>query len=271
MAADFFGRTDGEPILLLHGGGQTRHAWKGTAERLASAGYRAVTLDLRGHGESDWDPGGDYSIEAFVGDLRVIMSSFDRPVALVGASLGGLASMLCIGEGNSSVASALVLVDVTPRLDSDGVDKIVAFMRGNPQGFISIDAAAEAVATYLPHRPRPATVDGLRKNLRLDEDGRYRWHWDPGILAVRGVPREREAFARRVLAAASSLTLPTLLVRGQMSEVVNAETVREFLEAVPHAEYVDVDNAAHMVAGDRNDEFSSAVVDFLERVVPQKR
>jgi pimeloyl-ACP methyl ester carboxylesterase len=55
-------------------------------------------------------------------------------------------------------------------------------------------------------------------------------------------------------------------VRGQSSEVVREENVRAFLEAVPHAEYVDVTGAGHMVAGDRNDAFNDAVSDFLRRL-----
>ena len=115
------------------------------------------------------------------------------------------------------------------------------------------------------HRPRPKDLSGLAKNLRLGEDGRYRWHWDPAFLRRRrrdGVTNLPSA--ERHLAAARRLAVPTLLVRGRLSDVISMEGVNEFLEAVPKAEFVDVSDAGHMVAGDRNDAFTDAVVGFLD-------
>jgi non-heme chloroperoxidase len=165
-------------------------------------------------------------------------------------------------------ASAVVLVDIAPRMDSQGVERIVAFMKARPDGFASLEEAADEVARYLPHRRRPPSSEGLARNLRQGEDGRWRWHWDPDFLTSRGTPEERENFHDRLMKAAASLEVPTLLVRGGMSEIVSEEGAREFLNVVPHAEYVDVEKASHMVAGDRNDEFCSAVVEFLSRTVP---
>jgi pimeloyl-ACP methyl ester carboxylesterase len=161
--------------------------------------------------------------------------------------------------------SALVLVDVTPRFDPDGASKIRDFMRGRvSEGFTTIEEAADAVAEYLPHRPRPASADGLRKNLRQRDDGRWRWHWDPAFFdgphPISGDPATQEA-AR--VEAASMLRVPALLVRGGSSELVREEHAREFLQLVPHAKFVDVAGARHMVAGDRNDAFSAAIVEFL--------
>jgi len=190
-----------------------------------------------------------------------------RP-ALVGASLGGIASMVC--EHFHPVATAVVLVDITPRVDPKGVQRIVAFMRAFPEGFAAIEDAAEAIAAYLPHRPRPRDTSGLAKNLRLGEDGRWRWHWDPRFLS--GSPRSAQKdYPERINAAARSLAVPTMLVRGRMSEIVSEEGVREFLELVPHAEYVDVADASHMVAGDCNDRFSDAVIEFLSRTIGPSR
>jgi len=84
LAADALGRWDGPPCLLLHGGGQTRHAWGGTTRALADAGFLALTLDQRGHGESDWAPDADYSPDAYVADLRAVLEQIGRPTALVG-------------------------------------------------------------------------------------------------------------------------------------------------------------------------------------------
>ncbi|MGH7963016.1 MAG: alpha/beta fold hydrolase [Candidatus Binatia bacterium] len=259
LTGDAWGDRDAAPVLLLHGGGQTRHAWGGTARALAERGWYAVALDLRGHGESDWAPNGDYMIDTFVEDVRGVLAHFQKPPVLVGASLGGITSLVLEGESSQSVSSALVLVDITPRVEQQGVDRIRAFMTGKPEGFADLEEAADAVAAYIPHRPRPKDLSGLEKNLRKGPDGRYRWHWDPQLMNPARMRRDPE----RLFAAARALRVPTLLVRGKLSDIVSEETAAEFMAAVPHAQFADVSEAGHMVAGDRNDIFSRAVIDFL--------
>lgn len=256
--------------LLLHGGGQTRHAWDATAARLADQGYLAICVDQRGHGDSAWARDGAYTFFDFAADARALARQIEadegeRPAA-IGASLGGIAAMLALGEAPRCF-SALVLVDVTPRLDSGGVANITGFMRAHVrEGFATIEAAAEAVARYLPHRPRPSSTDGLRKNLRQRGDGRFYWHWDPAFLdgphAVAMRAREAQAALER---DAPSLVAPTLLARGQSSELVGEAEARHFLDICPQAEMVDVAGARHMVAGDKNDVFAGVVLDFLTR------
>ena len=264
LVANAYGSPANPPVLLLHGGGQTRHAWAGTARRLADAGFHAVALDLRGHGDSDWAPDGDYSIDAFASDLRAVASTFDEPPAVVGASLGGGVALVAEGETTSSLSSAVVLVDIAHRIEMDGAMRILGFMTGRPEGFVSLEEAADAIAEYLPHRPRPTDLSGLTKNLRQGDDGRYRWHWDPALFQGHLTPASAQDPQRRVLAA-RGLDVPTLLVRGRMSELLSEEAAAEFLELVPHAEFVDVRDAGHMVAGDRNDVFTDAVAGFLIR------
>ena len=92
LRGDAYGASDRPPVLLLHGGGQTRHAWGGAATALANAGFYAVAIDQRGHGDSDWAPGNDYAITDFATDMRMVAESFATPPASVGASLGGLAT-----------------------------------------------------------------------------------------------------------------------------------------------------------------------------------
>jgi pimeloyl-ACP methyl ester carboxylesterase len=266
LVGDIEGPWSGPPVVLLHGGGQTRHAWGGTTKALAAQGFLAVTLDLRGHGSSDWAPDGDYSISAYADDLRAVIQQIGRPVALVGASLGGLTSLIATGEQPRLDATAVVLVDVTPRMDAAGRDHIGGFMRSHPEGFATVEEAADAVSSFLPHRPRPADVSGLRKNLRVGEDGRYHWHWDPAFLALNRLGEETSR-PERFEAAARQIDIPILLVRGGSSEVVSEEGASAFREVVPSAEYVDVPGARHMVAGDQNDIFTFAVVEFLDRTV----
>jgi len=271
LAADGHGDPTHPPILLLHGGGQTRHAWSGTADQLARRGYHAVTLDLRGHGDSQWCPDGDYRHSAFAADTAAVARSFERPPVLVGASLGGLSSLFALGDAAASdqppLASALVLVDIATRMQVDGARRILGFMSAHPDGFADLEEAADAIASYNPHRPRPKDVSGLRKNLRQRADGRYRWHWDPAFVEGRLTPAALNELDR-LDAAARSLAIPTLLVRGRMSDLLSEEDAKHFLEQVPHARFVDVSGAGHMVAGDRNDHFSRAVIEFLEEHVP---
>lgn len=262
LVGDAWGAPSARPVLLLPGGGQTRHAWGDTACRLAAEGWYAISLDLRGHGESDWPADGNYSLTAFVQDLLAVLGQLDRPPVLVGASLGGITGLMVAGEEKADAFAALVLVDIAPRMEAAGVQRIVEFMRTHLDGFASLGEAASAVASYLSHRPPPKDLTGLRKNLRLGEDGRYRWHWDPRFVLGEHRPDPSQQ-GDRLLAAARNLRIPTLLVRGRMSDVISETSVREFLEAVPHARYADVARAGHMIAGDQNDLFTTTVVEFL--------
>lgn len=264
LTGDAWGASDAAPVLLLHGGGQTRHAWGGTARALAEQGWYAVALDLRGHGDSNWSPDGNYQIDVFVEDLHRVLTHFKQRPVLVGASLGGMTALLTEGEAPQQVSEAVVLVDITPRVEQKGVDRIIAFMTARPHGFANLEEVADTIAEYIPHRPRPKDLSGLEKNLRKGPDGRYRWHWDPQLIS----PDRRRRDPERMFAAARSLRVPTMLVRGGISDVVSEETTKEFLDAVPHAKYVDVAGAGHMVAGDRNDAFRQSVIEFLAEVKP---
>lgn len=264
LAADRWGE-GGHTVLLFHGGGQTRHAWGGAAERLARAGWTAYTIDQRGHGESDWHPAGDYRIDRFAADVRGICRGFATPPAVVGASLGGISALIAQGECAEAILSVLVLVDITPRVERAGVERIINFMAAKAEtGFASLEECADYVAGYLPHRKRPKDLSGLMKNLRLRDDGRYYWHWDPRFVTDID-QRMEDRDPERMIAAAKALRCPTLLVRGGSSDLVSEEVAREFLDIVPQAEFVDVAGAGHMVAGDKNDAFTDAVLPFLER------
>jgi non-heme chloroperoxidase len=262
LAADVGGRAGQPPVVLLHGGGQTRYSWGQAAVDLVRSGHHVISLDLRGHGESDWAAGADYSIDAFVADLEAVVATLDRAPVLIGASLGGATALVAAGEHRGELAEALVLVDVVPRMEPEGVDHVRNFMRANLHGFAHVDEAADAVSRYLPGRPRPASSEGLMKNLRLRPDGRLYWHWDPAFQTgpIRIQPTEMTA---RMEAAARNIRVPTLLVRGKESNVVSEEGAQRLLELIPHARFVDVEGAGHMVAGDRNDAFNEAIEDFL--------
>jgi pimeloyl-ACP methyl ester carboxylesterase len=263
IVADAYGSPAGRPILFAHGGGQTRHSWGKTAQILAQRGWYALAYDHRGHGDSGWSSDSIYRLERFAHDQKTIAQQLSQPPVLVGASLGGLSAMLAQGGSDDAIFSAIVLVDITPKFDETGAMNIIGFMseRTN-EGFATLEEAADIIATYTD-RPRRGDLSGLAKNLRLRDDGRYYWHWDPNFLTL---GRDELGSPGRLVAAAQKIRQPMLLVRGRMSDLVTEEIAQEFLQLVPHAEYVDVENARHMVAGDRNDIFTQAVLEFVERI-----
>lgn len=261
------GGPEGAPlVLLMHGGGQTRHSWSGAMRALVSAGYRVVNLDARGHGESSWSETKAYRIDDRIKDVHAVVDGCGVPFALVGASMGGLTSIHAVGQGLSP--AALVLVDIVPDMEPAGVERIVSFMNAHHGGFASLDEAADAVAAYYPERPRPKDPSGLMKNLRLRDDGRLYWHWDPVMFGVEDPKQFRDPLAQSTRRLGERGDVPVLVVRGKLSDIVSDASIASFREKVPHAEAVDVSEAGHMVAGDKNDIFNAAVIDFLARHVP---
>ena len=253
---------DRPSVLFLHGGGQNRYSWKNTCQILADDGLHVIALDSRGHGDSDRAPDANYSVDALCTDTHSVIDQIGRPTILIGASMGGMTAMPVAHEAGPETVPKLVLVDVVPRYEKDGSARIREFMASGLNGFESLDEAAEAVASYLPHRTKPRSPDGLKKNLRL-RDGRWFWHWDPAFLTV---PAD-DKFVRvsKLEQAVMALTIPILLIRGRLSDVVSEEGVKDFLEKVPGAEFVELSDAGHTAAGDDNDAFSDVVVQFVNR------
>jgi len=260
LAIEHFGDETDRAIVFAHGFGQTRHAWIGTAAALAHSGWHAITADARGHGDSDRRADGDYHYDQLIDDLvRIARIPAQAPV-LVGASMGGLIGIAAEAL-HAPLFRALVLVDITPRWEPAGVERILAFMRAHPTGFASYAEAADEIARYLPHRAERKSEASLRQLLVASDDGRLRWHWDPRLLDF--VTRGAEQLQHELLVAAGQIRVPTLLISGGRSDIVSAATIDEFLAHVPHARHVRVDHATHMVAGDANDAFTRTVLEFV--------
>jgi pimeloyl-ACP methyl ester carboxylesterase len=249
-------------ILMLHGGGQNRFSWKNTGQVLADEGFHVVALDSRGHGDSGRAPDADYDVETLTADVMQVLDAIGRPVTLIGASMGGLTGILVADQAGPERVTRLVLVDVVPRFEKNGSARIREFMFSGLHGFGSLEEAADAVAAYLPYRTRPRSPEGLKKNLRL-RDGRWYWHWDPAFMTKPG--DDPQLRTEKFEQAAADLTIPVLLIRGKLSDVVSPEGVRHFLATVPGAEFVELSEAGHTAAGDDNDAFSDVVVTFVTR------
>lgn len=268
IVANAYGNPTDTPVLLLHGGGQTRHSWKKTGERIAAKGWYVIAPDARGHGDSSWSSQLNYSFTYISQDLLHIINSLEQKPVLIGASMGGLTSMMVLSQ-HPAIAKALILVDVSPKLEKKGVDRIFNFMAAKPEGYESIEAVQKAIAAYLPHRKNTGSSKGLKKSLRRLPNGNYGWHWDPKMLEVwqslssHRNPSEFDGLFSEVL---SNLSIPGLLVRGGISDVVSKETVKELLAIAPNLQYVDIKDAGHMIAGDSNDIFTDALLAFLGRI-----
>lgn len=253
-------RPDQPTILMLHGGGQNRFSWKNTGQLLAQRGFHVVALDARGHGDSDRAPAGEYTINALARDVLAVLGQIGRPVVLIGASMGGLTGIRVAQQAGPESVTKLVLVDVVPRFESEGSHRIRDFMARHVHGFATLEHAADAIADYLPHRRRPESTDGLKKNLRY-RDGRWHWHWDPAF--VTSVGDDPFVDVEQLEDEAIALRIPILLIRGKLSDVVSPEGVDDFLSKVPHAQFVELSGAGHTAAGDDNDAFSAAVLSFI--------
>jgi non-heme chloroperoxidase len=251
----------GAPLIIFsHGGGQTRHSWRGAAESLSNKGFETISLDLRGHGESSWPDTDHYELDLFADDLVQIarLHGAGRPVGMVGASFGGMMSLLA-GAVPGSPVSAVAMVDVVPRVEQKGASRIRGFMLAHAEGFDSLEQAAIAIADY-KGEPVPKSTAGLEKNLRLRDDGRWYWHWDPKFLT--SIPRGEDRIVDLEQAAAS-FGKPLLLVHGLQSDVVGEAGVEALRALAPQLEYVDVAHAGHMVVNDRNDAFIEAIAAFM--------
>ncbi|WP_068070414.1 alpha/beta fold hydrolase [Novosphingobium lentum] len=267
LRADAYGPAAGPPVLFFHGGGQSRRSWTGAARRVGAAGYRAYSVDLRGHGTSDWAPDGDYMLDAFGRDVAALLDSFDRPVALVGASRGGQSVLVGGSRRPGKVALAMV-ADVAPLLRDAGVDAMRSFFIASAGGFATVDAAADALAEHLS-LPRKRDVSGLERTMRRSDDGRLYWQWDPRTVSPEFLNPPSEGLA--VEQAAARMKDPVVLVRAEFSTIVTDDSEALFRQLTPQLEVVLARGVGHMVTGDRNDAFADTLLDYLARFSPLER
>ncbi len=264
LAATVHGPDRGTPVVLLGGMGQTRHAWDRVARKLAATGRRAITLDYRGHGDSDRAPGGDYSYPRQAADLAAVVKGIGRPVVLAGASFGGKIGMAAAALNGASSIAGLVLVDAIPRTNPVGLAGVRPVITAGQDGYASPEEAAADMARARGEEPAPGAADRMRRNMRQGADGRWQWHWDQSYSD----PRHKiglGAGTEWLDSVIPAIKVPVLLARCELSDIVTDEGEAGLRELVPQLETAIIRGARHMLVGDDNDVFADVLMDWLAR------
>ncbi|PKQ00075.1 MAG: flavin reductase [Alphaproteobacteria bacterium HGW-Alphaproteobacteria-13] len=229
LEAEALGAEDDPAVLLVHGAGQTRAVWGSVAQALEMAGRRVISLDLRGHGGSEWPEDGRYDFGAFVEDLRAVLAQLGTRPVVVASTLGGWVAAAALEQDAALLASGLVLVDVPVAVDPDVARRVHERLR--------------ASAGLSPGQAQ----------------------WDARLMeAIDGV-----AAAGHLAAAAPKIALPTLYVHGAVSEIISHAAAAAFTAKLPDGEFVEVEDAALVVREDSVDALGGYLVDFLERRAPR--
>jgi pimeloyl-ACP methyl ester carboxylesterase len=249
-------------MLFLHGGGLTAHTWDLVCLALRQD-YRCLAIDLRGHGDSEWSPEMDYSIDAHRGDVEGLVEHLGLDgFVLVGMSLGGLTSIAYAGRHAARLAG-LVIVDSGPEARPEGARRIQEFVAA-PAEFDSIDEVIERALSFNPRRDAKLLRRSLQHNLRQMPDGKLTWKHDRRHRAK----FDAEEWARRrqnLWTDVPRITCPTLVVRGARSDVFHDEDAEKLTGALPRASWVRVENAGHTVQGDNPRGLVAELRRFLEQ------
>jgi pimeloyl-ACP methyl ester carboxylesterase len=259
-----WGEPDAPPIVLLHGGNQSAHSWDLVSLHLAER-YHVFALDQRGHGDSEWNRGADYSMAAMASDVESFFAvcGVERPVVF-GHSMGGMVA-LTLTHRRPELPRAAVLVDVGPELSETGTRLIGDFVHRNVE-FDDIEEFLDRVEQYDPYRKRAHMERTLKYNLLRRADGRYvsktdRRRFfsesDEGTSSVHGTPTLEEI---------AELDLPVLVVRGSESNVLLPEPAERFASTLPNGRLATVADCGHNVHSQNTVGFLEVVGPFLEEV-----
>ena len=246
-------------LLCLHGITQTAHSWDEVATDLA-ADYRVLCFDQRGHGDSDWAPGGDYTRQTQAADLHAITDTLGlRQFILAGMSMGGINSMTFTARHPEKVR-ALIIVDVSPEIQVKGVENIRSFIQA-PDELDSFEAFVERAQQFNPRRSLENIRSRLSHNLKQLPNGKWTWKYDK---ALRSGERSFQASALQNLwDDVRAIHCPTLIIKGGESDILSAESATKLQGAIPESRLAIVPGAGHSVMGDNPGAFVGAVREFL--------
>jgi esterase len=254
------------PVLFLHGGGLTAHTWDLVCLPLRDS-FNCLALDQRGHGDSEWSPGLDYGTDAHLRDLEALIAhlGLERPV-LVGQSMGGLNALTYASRHSDSLAG-LVVVDVTPDVQVEGAQRIFDFITA-PAELDSVDEFVARAVEFNPARDPRLLRRSLFHNLRELPNGKWTWKYDRRAMTRESFERIRgeiEGVRERL----GAIQCPTLVVRGERSDAVSAESAAALANALPDGKWATVPGAGHTVQGDNPRGLAEVLDPFLRRVQRQ--
>jgi len=261
-----WGQPDAVPIVLLHG----LRGYSGTWRRLASAlpsDFRLIAYDQRGRGDSAWDPGCNYYTDAYLADLEAVVDSLALPrFVLVGHSMGGTTSYVYAAKHPKRLLG-LIIEDIAPGSSAAGAgaSRILREMANLPLSFKSWDEARAYWRQTRPSVGEEALEERLAESLREDTHGTIQWRYDAaGISRTRMTPDPTRVVD--LWPVVESLSVPTLVIRGERTDFCAADTVARMVSGNPHIDAVTVAGATHYVHDDAPEVFAKHVSQFLARV-----
>jgi esterase len=247
-------------LLFLHGGGLNAHTWDLVCLSLCDA-YHCLALDLRGHGDSEWSPQGDYAIASHVRDVEGFVDHLGlNDFVLVGMSLGAVTAAGYAALHSQKLA-ALVIVDAGPDIQSSGAQKIRNFVVDTTT-LDSIDEFVEKAVAFNPRRDPRLLRRSLLYNLRATPDGKWMRKNDTRHMGVQDIEKVIED-SKRQWQGVSAITCPALVVRGANSDVFRDEDAAKLALSLPNGRWVKVDNAGHTVQGDNPAGLLSVMREFF--------
>ena len=256
-----WGDPSNPPLMLLHGFAQTCHSWDFVALSLCDR-YRVIVLDQRGHGDSDWAPDGDYTPETQQKDIAAIVGELGiSRFKLMGLSMGGRNSFT-YAANHAEQVMALVIVDAGPENQRAGSNNIRSFVTQEDE-LDSVEDFVNRVLKFNPRRAAEQVRGSLMHNLKQLPSGKWTWKYDKILRSPdRRMGRDPE-MSKKLWGYIESLQCPTMVVRGENSDVIALETANEMHERIPNGRLVTVEKAGHLVMGDNPSGFLAAVNDFF--------
>ena len=248
-------------VLMLHGVSQQAHSWDFIALALSDR-FRALSLDQRGHGDSDWAPGGDYSIEAQQADIDGVVDALGLgKFTLMGHSMGGRNSYIWASRHPGALDS-LVIVDTGPQGQETGRRRIQQF-QALPDELDSFDEFAQRVQEYTG-RNMEQVLGALKYSIRERSDGKWTWKYDK-VLRTPGA-RPPGWTAEQLWECVERIDCPTLIVRGERSDIFAEETMARMGQIIPDCATATIARAGHLVQGDNPADFLAEAEKLLDRV-----
>ena len=249
-------------VVLLHGFAHSAHSLDFVSLPLADR-FHILALDFRGHGESDWSDDEDYTRETMQKDLQdFVIKTNSAPVIIIGLSLGGTIGYKYTAS-NQKLVSGLVIIDVAPRLQESGVQRVRKFVE-NKDYFDSIEEMVSVVQAFRPDRTKDQLIASVMRNAKQHADGRWSWKYDPVLKRQNSRYEQTEKDRMELWDSLESITCPTLFVRGAESDVVSAETATELVSRMQNASEVTVHGAGHLVTTDNPIGFIESIDPFLK-------